>query len=882
MKDPVCGMDVEPKTAAATSEYRGEMIYFCSPHCKEKFDDAPELYSGDMAQPVMDTPKSHDQQTSPLIDLPGDANFVRLDIPIVGMDCASCAVTVEKSIKSTRGVEKANVNFNNEKATIVYNPKEANLQAITDSVKSSGYRVGGASVRIGIRGMSCASCVRTIENALKLSPGVLEASVNLSTEEAQISYMPEMTNPKSLAKAIEDAGYKTILRESGSSEDRERVERERDFKKLRTKFIFAAVFSVFILAGSFPDLFPFLKSLTEQTRWLMLFLLTTPVLVYSGAQFYTGAWGALKHRSADMNTLIALGTGAAFLYSSFATFLPNLLPVNMRNVYFDTTAVIIALILLGKLLEARAKGRTSEAIKKLMGLQAKTARVVRNGRETDVPIEEVVVGDEVLVRPGEKIPVDGTVVQGSSTVDESMITGESLPVKKNVNDEVIGATINKTGSFRIKATQVGEHTALAQIIKMVQQAQGSKAPIQRLADVIAGYFVPVVIVIAILSFVVWFDFGPAPALTYAIITFVTVLIIACPCALGLATPTSIMVGTGKGAESGILIKDGEALETAHKMNTIVLDKTGTITFGKPSLTDVVPANGISPEQIIQLTASVERGSEHPLGEAIVESANERGIELSEPQDFNAIPGHGVEAKIEGRHVLLGNAKLMNDRSIELNGLSQKSSQLADQGKTPMFVSVDSKAAGIIAVADPIKEDSYDAIKQMKSLGLQVIMITGDNRHTAEAVGRQVGVDRVLAEVLPQDKALQVKKLQQEGNIVGMVGDGINDAPALAQADIGIAIGTGTDVAMEASDITLIKGNLSSVSTAIKLSKATMRNIRQNLLGSFLYNSLGIPIAAGVLYPFFGLLLSPIIASAAMAMSSVTVVSNALRLRRFKS
>ena len=883
MRDPVCGMEVEPKTATAKTKYRGETIYFCSTNCKDKFDKAPESFSGDTAETTTESPaRVHEQQPAPLADFHDDANFVRLDIPIVGMDCASCAVTVEKSIKSTPGVEKANVNFNNEKATIVYNPKEADLQAITDSVKSSGYRVGGASVSIGIRGMSCASCVRTIEKALKSSAGVLDASVNLSTEEAQINYIPGITDPKALAKAIEDTGYKTILRESGSPEDRERIERERDFKKLRNKFIFAAAFSVVILAGSFPELFSFLQTMRDQTRWLILFLLTTPVLVYSGAQFYTGAWGALKHRSADMNTLIALGTGAAFLYSSFATFLPNLLPENMRNVYFDTTAVIVALILLGKLLEARAKGRTSEAIKKLMGLQAKTARVFRNGQETDVPIEEVVVGDEVLVRPGEKIPVDGTVVQGSSTVDESMITGESLPAKKNIDDEVIGATINKTGSFRFKATQVGEHTALAQIIKMVQQAQGSKAPIQRLADIIAGYFVPVVIVIAILSFVVWFDFGPMPALTYAIITFVTVLIIACPCALGLATPTSIMVGTGKGAENGILIKDGAALETAQKMNAIVLDKTGTITVGKPSLTDVIPANGITKDRLVQLTASVERVSEHPLGEAIVESAKEQGLQLSEAENFNAIPGHGVQADIDGQRVMLGNVKLMQENNIDMNGLEKKSAILADEGKTPMFVAVDSKAAGLLAVSDPIKEDSRVAIRQMKSLGLEVIMITGDNKHTAEAIAKQVGVDRVLAEVLPQDKALQVKKLQQEGKIVGMVGDGINDAPALAQADIGIAIGTGTDVAMEASDITLIKGKLTSVATAIKLSKATMRNIRQNLFGSFVYNTLGIPIAAGILYPFFGILLSPIIASAAMAASSVTVLSNALRLRKFQA
>jgi len=543
--------------------------------------------------------------------------------------------------------------------------------------------------------------------------------------------------------------------------------------------------------------------------------------------------------------------------------------------------VIITLILLGKVLEARAKGRTSEAIKKLMGLQPKTARVIRNGAEVDIPIEEVIVGDEILVRPGEKIPVDGVVVQGSSSVDESMITGESLPAKKGAGDEVIGATINKTGSFRFQATKVGKDTVLSQIIKMVQEAQGSKAPIQRLADIISGYFVPVVIVIAILAFVVWFNFGPQPALTYAFITFVTVLIIACPCALGLATPTSIMVGTGKGAENGILIKDGEALETAHKMNVIVLDKTGTITVGKPLVTDIVAAKGFLADDLLRLAAAVEKGSEHPLGEAIVESAKAEKIDLPEPQSFNAIPGHGVVAVVENRQVTLGNLKLMRDRKIELTQLEDHAIRLADEGKTPMFIAVGNQAAGIIAVADPLKEDSRQAISQLQAMDIEVLMITGDNRRTAEAIARQVGVDRVLAEVLPEDKAFEVKKLQLEGKIVGMVGDGINDAPALAQADVGIAIGTGTDVAMEASDITLIKGQLSSVAIAIKLSKATMRNIKQNLFGSFIYNTAGIPIAAGVLYPFFGVLLSPIIASAAMAASSVTVLSNALRLRRFK-
>jgi len=883
MTDPVCGMDVDKNAAAATSDYKGETFYFCSTHCKDKFMDDPESFLRTLEEKTEKTEKAvKDAKSMSLTGYHNGAALQHLDLPIVGMNCASCAVTVEKSIKGMPGVARASVNFSGEKASIDYDPKQTDLALIAKVINSTGYRVGGTTVEFGIRGMSCASCVNRIETALRETPGVLKASVNLSTEQAQVTYLPDLVDTQKLIKAIESTGYKAHLLIGASVEDRERRERKREFNRLRNRFVFASAFSIVILIFSFPEIFAFLRPISEHVRWIILFALTTPVLFYSGANFYTGAYKALKHRSADMNTLIALGTGAAYIYSLVATFLPSLLPQGMRNVYFDTTAVIITLILLGKLLEARAKGRTSEAIKKLMGLQAKTARVVRNGEEQDIPIEEVLVDDIIVVRPGEKIPVDGIVINGSSTVDESMITGEPIPVKKETGDEVIGATINKTGTFRFKATKVGKDTALAQIIKMVQQAQGSKAPIQRLADIISGYFVPVVIVVAILTFVIWFDFGPQPSLIYALTTFVTVLIIACPCALGLATPTSIMVGTGKGAENGILIKDGEALETAHKMNVIVLDKTGTITVGKPTLTDIIPVNGMSAEELIQLTASVERGSEHPLGEAIVESAKEMGIQLTEPDDFKAIPGHGVKARVKGSQVIIGNDKLMQEQNIKVNGLEQRAAELADAGKTPMFVAVDGAIAGIIAVADPLKEDSIKAIAALKELGLKVVMITGDNKHTAEAIARQVGVDRVLAEVLPEEKAFQVKKLQQEGHVVGMVGDGINDAPALAQADIGIAIGTGTDVAMEASDITLIKGKLSSVVTAIKLSKATMRNIKQNLLGSFFYNTAGIPVAAGILYTFFGIVLSPIIASAAMAMSSVTVLSNALRLRRFKA
>ncbi|MBL7093857.1 heavy metal translocating P-type ATPase [candidate division KSB1 bacterium] len=880
VKDVVCGMEIEDSNAAGKSEYNEKTYYFCNVNCKKQFDAEPDKFIT-----ATDKNEKHSQvqktEVGALTGFQADSSFLKLDLPISGMSCASCANTIEKTLQGEAGVQKASVNFANQKAHVVYDVNQIDAAKLAQSVKSVGYQVGSNDVELAIKGMSCASCVNRVESALKQMPGILKASVNLSTERASVSYVPELVNFENLAAAVKDSGYEATLISGTEPEDFERKEREKNYKKLFGKMVFSAIFSIIILFGSMAEIFTFLKSIPEQVRWILLFILTTPVLIYSGSQFYIGAWKALKHRAADMNTLIAIGTGAAYIYSVVATFFPAFLPDNMRNIYFDTTAIIITLILLGRVLEARAKGRTSEAIKKLMGLQAKTASVIRNGKEIDLPIEQVLVGDIIVVRPGEKIAVDGKIVKGSSSVDESMITGESIPVEKNVGDEVIGATINKTGSFQFKTTKVGKDTALAQIIKMVQDAQGSKAPIQRLADIIAGIFVPIVIAIAILAFVVWFDFGPQPALTYALITFVTVLIIACPCALGLATPTSIMVGTGKGAENGILIKGGEALETAHKIQAIILDKTGTITNGEPKVTDVLVFNEFDKNDILSLAASAERGSEHPLGEAIYKSAEEKGLTISESTNFKAIPGHGVEALVNNVKVQLGNLKLMQEQNIRTDSVKDQLVNLADQGKTPMFVAFDNKLVGIIAVADTLKEDSEKAIQTLHRLGLEVVMMTGDNKRTAEAIAKLVNVDRIFADVLPEEKANHVKKLQSEGKIVAMVGDGINDAPALAQADVGIAIGTGTDVAMEASDITLIKGSLTSVAHAIQLSKATMRNIKQNLFGSFIYNTLGIPVAAGVLYPFIGLLLSPIIASAAMAASSVTVVSNALRLKRFK-
>jgi len=812
---------------------------------------------------------------------PKKAEKARVTLPVQGMSCAACAVTIEKALRQVKGVEQAIVNYANQKAVVEFNPAHTRPEDLIAIVKSAGYGVSSAIIRLGIHGMTCASCVSRVEKAILSVQGVLSASINLGLEEARIEYLPEVAQIDRIKKAIEDSGYQAVELETVDAEEVEREQRQTAFHQLKKKFLFSLSFTVPILLFSFAEHLPLLSNVPQKLRWVLLFLLTTPVMFYAGAQFFSGAYKSLKHRAADMNTLIAVGTGSAYLYSTTATYFPFLFPSALQHVYFDTAAVIITLILMGRLLEARAKGKTSEAIKRLMGLQPKTARVVRNGQEADIPIDEVQVGDLVVVRPGEKIPVDGFVQEGHSTVDESMITGESIPVEKKTGDQVIGATINKTGSFKFIASRVGKNTMLAQIVRLVQEAQGSKPPIQRMADIISSYFVPVVIVIAVVTFIVWYIWGPVPQLTYALLTFVTVLIIACPCALGLATPTSIMVGTGKGAELGILIKNAEALETAHKLTAIVLDKTGTISVGEPVVTDILPVDGMDEDRLLYFAASLEKSSEHPLGEAIVQTAKERKLTLSNVENFKAVPGQGVEGEVEGHIIRLGNQAFMESRLVEITGFREKVQKLAAEGKTAMFVALDGHLAGVLAVADPIKEDSSAAIARLKKLGLKVFMLTGDHQQTAEAIARQVGVDDFFAGVLPDQKAEHVKELQQQGHRVGMVGDGINDAPALAQADVGIAIGTGTDIAMEASDITLIQGKLSGVPVAIQLSHATIRNIKQNLIGSFFYNILGIPVAAGVLYPFFGILLSPIIASAAMAASSVTVVSNALRLRKFK-
>jgi len=884
-KDPVCGMDVKESEAAGTSVYRGKTYYFCAPGCKKKFDEHPEVYiKSDESEIEEDEEGESSAEESSEAETQKfqEQRLERIDLPIVGMSCASCASTIQRGLSGLKGVSKANVNFATSKATVLFEPRLVKPEDFISSVKKSGYEVGTASLEIPIQGMECASCVQAIEKALQRTNGVVRASVNLATGKAKVEYLPSETSFAELKKSIESTGYKVLEVSSKEEvEDVERIIREKEYKKLKIKFLIGAVLGLIIFLGSMRHWFPWVPALLSD--YFVLWAIATPVQFWIGWQFYRGAWGSFRHRNADMNTLIAVGTSAAYLYSVAATLLPSFFEKGgiRPEVYFDTSALIIVLILLGKLLEARAKGQTSEAIKKLMGLQAKTARVIRNGREQDIPVEEVLVGDFVLVRPGEKISVDGIVEEGKSAVDESMITGESIPVKKMPGDEVIGATINKTGSFKFKATKVGKDTALAQIIKLVQDAQGSKAPIQRLADVISGYFVPIVISIALATFVIWFNFGPSPVLTFALLNFVAVMIIACPCALGLATPTAVMVGTGKGAEKGILIKGGESLETAHKLNTIVFDKTGTLTKGEPEVTDIITANGSSEEEVLKFTASAEKASEHPLGEAIIKRANERRLVLEEPKDFKAIEGQGIEATVDGKSVLVGNLKLMNERMIDVGVLKRQAEELAGEGKTPIYVSLNGKTSGLIAVADILKENSIQAVKRLKNLGLEVVMLTGDNRKTAEAIARKAEIDRVLSEVLPEDKVHEIKRLQSKGMKVAMVGDGINDAPALAQADVGIAIGSGTDVAMEASDITLIKGDLNGVVSAIGLSKKTIRVIKQNLFWAFFYNILGIPIAAGVLYPIFGVLLNPIFASAAMAFSSVSVVSNSLRLRRAK-
>jgi len=810
-------------------------------------------------------------------------------LDIGGMSCVTCAQTIEKRLSKLKGVTRATVNFAAEKAIVDYDPNTLDQKTIEDAIVDVGYKVVHESVFLKITGMSCVTCAQTIEKALNEKEGIYKVSVNFAIEKATVEYNPEQISAAGIRKVIQDVGYDVIVPEEGL-EDSEKRERERNIRILKYKFAFSAVVNIPVVLYNYWYILPFtLPTLPiDNFTPLLLFFLATPVHFIVGHGFFVGAYKALRNKNPNMDVLVAIGTSAAYFYSVAVTF------TGVGLLYYTTAVSLMTFLILGKLLEAIAKGRTSAAIRKLMGLRAKTARVVRDGEEMEIPVEDVQVGDVVVVRPGEKIPVDGVVIQGYSGVDEKVVTGESIPVEKKVGDEVVGATMNKTGMLKLRATKVGADTFLAQIIKLVEDALGSKASIQALVDVVSRYFVPAVIVTATLSFLVWYFVGMG--FIFALTVFIAVLIIACPCAMGLATPTAIMVGVGKGAENGILIKSGEALETAHKLQAIVFDKTGTLTKGEPEVTDIAtittPIGNPSPtaqevktlseEQLLQLAAITEKNSEHPLGEAIVKRAMERGIKVTDPEFFNAIPGHGVEVKYKGMEILLGNRKLMKKKGIDIEFLEEKMKALEEDGKTAMLMAVDKKAAGIIAVADTLMEYSTEAVKTLQNMGLEVIMITGDNERTAKAIARQVGMNRVLAEVLPGDKAHEIKSLQEEGKIVAMVGDGINDAPALAQADIGIALGSGTDVAMETGDIVLVKDDLRDVVISIRLSRATMRKIKQGLFWAFAYNTALIPVAAGILYPFFAILLDPIFAAVAMATSSVSVVTNASLLKRFKA
>jgi Cu+-exporting ATPase len=799
--DPVCGMTVDPATAAGTSERDGVRYYFCSPGCKEKFDAAG---TGESAGPQ-----------------------------------ASCCSPVE-------------------------------LGAPQSQASCCG-GAAAAPVQLSMAGRAAAGRGGFADAAL--------GAGHTRDGHAHGAHVPSAPHQD------HDARY------AGDAEEAQ----ARSYRTMMRKFWFATAVGLPLMLLMFAEFVPsWGHALMPYHRLIGIVsaVVTLPVLFWSGRQFFESAWNGLLNHNTNMDTLVALGTGAAWGYSTVAVLAPQLFPAGTTGMYFEVAVIVIALILLGQALELRAKSRSSAALKKLLELQAKTARVIRGGRELDIPIEEVVVGDTVLVRPGEKVPVDGQILEGESAVDESIVTGESVPVDKKPGDGVIGSSVNKTGAFTFRATKVGADTALARIVQMVEQAQSSKPPIGRLVDKVSSYFVPTVMILSILTFLAWFNFGPEPAVNHAVVTMVAVLVIACPCALGLATPISLMVGVGKAAEHGVLIRNGEALETASKLNVVVLDKTGTITKGKPELTDVLPLEGFGGEELLRLAAVADRRSEHPLAEAIVSGARSRGAELGEPEDFIAVPGHGVEATVEGRRVAVGNRKLMAKVGVDTTAFEREAAGLADDGKTPMFVSVDGRAAGIIGVADTLKEDSVEAVRALRRMGIDVVMMTGDNERTAQAIARQAGITHVLAEVLPEEKARQVEKLQAEGQshkerggrgarLVGMVGDGINDAPALAQADVGFAIGTGTDVAIEAADVTLVGGSLRGVVTAIEVSRATLRNIKQNLFGAFIYNVLGIPVAAGALFPVLGLLLSPIIAGAAMAASSITVVTNANRLRFFE-
>ncbi|MCM3246778.1 heavy metal translocating P-type ATPase [Cytobacillus oceanisediminis] len=803
-----------------------------------------------------------------------DAALKEVHLPISGMTCAACSSRIEKGLNKLDGVQEASVNLALEKAAIKYNPEVTSVEAFEKKIEDLGYSVVSEKAEFELLGMTCAACSERIEKGLNKLPGVKQAVVNLALETGTVEYNPEQISIQDMIKKVENLGYQAKVK-MDKDQDIEGY-REKEIEKQKGKFIFSLILSIplfWSMVGHFeftsfiyvPDMF--------MNPWVQL-ALAAPIQFFIGKQFYVGAYKALKNKSANMDVLVALGTSAAFFYSLYQSILSIGSNAHMVELYYETSAILITLIILGKLFEARAKGRSSEAIKKLMGLQAKTATVLREGEEIEISLEEVIAGEIIYVKPGEKVPVDGEIIEGQSALDESMLTGESVPVDKTAGDTVIGSTINKNGFLKIKATKVGKDTALSQIIKVVEEAQGSKAPIQRMADRISGIFVPIVVAIAVVTFLVWYIWVSPGNFAEALEKLIAVLVIACPCALGLATPTSIMAGSGRAAEYGVLFKGGEHLELTHEITAVVLDKTGTVTHGKPVLTDVIIEHNVEEKTFLQLVGSAEKQSEHPLAEAIVKGIKDKGIMLFNPVEFEAIPGYGIKARVDGKDLLIGTRRLMDKYDVNVQSAKLDMETLEENGKTAMLVAVDGKYAGIVAVADTIKETSRDAIKRLRKLGIEVIMITGDNKRTAQAIADEVGIDTAIAEVLPEGKAEEVKKLQNQGKKVAMVGDGINDAPALAVADIGMAIGTGTDVAMEAADITLMRGDLNSIADAILMSKKTIRNIKQNLFWAFAYNTLGIPVAAlGFLAPW--------LAGAAMAFSSVSVVLNALRLQRVK-
>jgi len=857
-KDPVCGMNVDPKKALK-GEKDGKTYYFCSLSCKANF--------------LKDDIKDESKEKPADEDKTGLSASDKVSLNIGGMHCASCAVNIENSLKKLSGVLDANVNYATKKASVTFDKSKTGVTDFEKIVKSKGYTIVKDEAELHVEGMMSDHCANIVRNSLVRLDGVYDAKTNFSSQKANISYDASKISVREMMKAVDKAGYKASIVESS---DKEKELRKKEISELKTKLLISSVFTVFFIYSMGAEFlgFPMPTFFMENMAWIQTILIL-PIL-YAGRHFYSSGFKSLFNLSPNMDSLVAIGTGAAIVYSLMVTFMPG----KFQGLYYEIAAFLITFILLGRFLEAIAKGKTSEAIKKLIGLQAKTARVIRSGKETEIPIEDVEIGDIMVIRPGEKIPTDGIVKEGHSSVDESMVTGESMPVGKKAGETVIGATINKQGLLKVRATKVGKDTFLSQVIKMVEDAQSSKAPIQELADKISLYFVPAVMVIAVLAFIYWY-FIAGESFVFALSIGIAVLVIACPCAMGLATPTAVMVGTGMGATEGILIKNAEALQKTETVDTVVFDKTGTLTKGKPETTDVIKLSDMKEDEILKWAAIVEKGSEHPLGEAIVRKAKDQKMNIPDADSFKAISGKGVFASYGKKNIFLGNRKLMKENNIGMEHAEEMLRELEEQGKTAMLVALNNQLVGIIAVADTLKENSRDAVEKLHRMGKKIVMITGDNERTAKAIAAQVDIDEVMADVLPEDKAGNVKRLQESGRKVVMVGDGINDAPALAQADVGIALGSGTDVAIETGSIVLVKNDLRDVVKAIDLSSFTMKKIKQNLFWAFFYNAVGIPVAAGALFPLFGFLLNPAFAGAAMAFSSVSVVSNTLLMKAHK-